>query len=419
MVGGGTGAGAMSQPLRVAVVSHADKVWGAEHVLLRVARPLGDLGIEMRLCAPPGEFGRSWRALGLPVVETRFPRHQGLRDPDGHRAGIVQLAAESGAVTRSVVEVARLARTADVVHSNSLNAHLEVGLGARAARTPAVLHVHDLVAPGVGRRVLGLAARAAHTTIAISHAVAGCIGSGRVAVVANGVDARAFAPGSARPDLRRELGGVDGRPLVGVVGRLDPEKRIEMVIDAVAQLPADLDARLTVVGAPYRTGVEYERELRRHADARLPGRVTFVRPRPDMPDVIRCLDVLASAAVAEPFGLTLLEAQACGVPVVAVPAGGVTDFVADGDTGRLAATVPAFAEAITRVLSDGPGTRAMTARARRQVEAGYTVEQQALAIAHIYREAAGTAGAPADVTSTTAPARPTTWGTEQERTSWS
>ena len=73
--------------------------------------------------------------------------------------------------------------------------------------------------------------------------------------------------------------------------------------------------------------------------------VRFVGPRDDVPDVLRALDVLVNASVAEPFGLTLVEAQACGTPVVAMQSGGAPETVIDGETGFV---VPAGDEAAAR-----------------------------------------------------------------------
>lgn len=411
----------MNRRPRVLVVSHADRVWGAETVALRLAPELAAAGIDVHLACPRGELAARWTELGLPVVELNVPPHQGLRSDDGSRAGPAQLATASLAVARSTVRIARLARSvdADVVHSNTLNAHLEVALAARITRTPAVLHVHDLVVPGVGRKILGIASRAAFATVAISRVVAECVPAGRVMLVPNGVDTEIFAPGARDANVRRALGGVDGLPLVGVLGRLDPEKRIELVVEAVARLPRQLGVRLAVVGSPFRVPPSYADALRHYAETRLPGRVVFVPARADVPEVLRALDVVASAAAAEPFGLTVLEAQAAGVPVVAVPRGGIPDFVTDGETGLLADTVEGLAAAIERVITDAKLARAIAERARAVVLDRYTVKQQAAHFAQLYRAAAAKGRVPADVRSSFSRRGAEAPEGNQERIPWS
>ena len=69
----------------------------------------------------------------------------------------------------------------------------------------------------------------------------------------------------------------------------------------------------------------------------LGDRARFVGPVDDVPGVLRSLDVLVNASASEPFGLSVLEAQASGVPVIGTDAGGIPEFVTDGETGLLVA----------------------------------------------------------------------------------
>ena len=105
-----------------------------------------------------------------------------------------------------------------------------------------------------------------------------------------------------------------------------------------------------------------------------------------MPEVLRALDVLASASWAEPFGQALLEAQASGVPVVGTRSGGVPEFVEDGVTGLL---VPpqdpaALAAALQRLLGDA-GFRERLARAgRASAEERFGLAERYDAVADVY-----------------------------------
>jgi glycosyltransferase involved in cell wall biosynthesis len=105
-----------------------------------------------------------------------------------------------------------------------------------------------------------------------------------------------------------------------------------------------------------------------------------------VPEVLRALDVLASASYAEPFGRALLEAQASGVPVVGTRSGGVPEFVEDGVTGLL---VPpqdpaALATALQRLLGDA-GLRERLARAgRAQAEERFGLAERYDAVADVY-----------------------------------
>lgn len=378
---------------RVLVVSQAHELWGAERSVLGLAPRLTALGIELRLAAPAtGPFPDAWRAAGYEHVPLDLPEHRGIRAEGGGRPGAGALAAELTTVGRWTTAIARLAGGAHVVHSNSLWGHLETAVAGRIARRPVVVELHDLVAPGAGQRLLRAASRLARVTIAISRSVAAGVGGAddhRVRVVPQAVDVRRFAPGSRDARQRAELGPADV-PLVGVVGRLDPEKAVHVIVRAVAALPPPHDrTALVVVGRPFQPG-NYARELRAEASRLLGSRVRFIDHVDDVPALLRALDVLVSASPAEPFGLSLLEAQATGVPVVAARGGGVPEFVADGSTGLLfePGDVAGLTEELDHVLSDDALAQKLALVAREQAVTSHDLDGRAQIFADLYRELA-------------------------------
>jgi glycosyltransferase involved in cell wall biosynthesis len=138
-------------------------------------------------------------------------------------------------------------------------------------------------------------------------------------------------------------------------------KGIDTAIEALAQLPG---VELVVAGGPDRDllggDAEYRR-LRDMARARgVAGRVVFTGavPRAQVPALIRSADVVLCTPWYEPFGITPLEAMACGVPVVASAVGGLTDSVVHGTTGLLIpARDPAALVAAARTLLANPALR--------------------------------------------------------------
>lgn len=381
--------------LRVLEVSYSRQVWGAELASMALAGPLAQRGIDLVLGSPPGgDLEEHWVRMGLPHVALDFPDRQGMRATGGERrpAG-AQLARELATTARSVALVTRAARRVDVVHSNSLWAHLDCALAGRAARRPVVLDLHDLVRPGAGRHLLTAATRLSSAAIAISHAVAECVGplgASRVHVVPNSVDLDRFAPGPPDPAVRTRLTSDPRAPLVGIVGRIDPEKGVDLLVGAVAALggPA-AEAHLVVVGTPGLAPEGYPERVRAQAHESLGERVRFVGRTGDVAGTLRALDVLVNASVAEPFGLTVLEAQASGVAVVATRAGGIPDFVSDGDNGLLVPSgdVDALSKALERVLTDRE-LRTRLARRGRQTALAYGVEARADTVAELYRSVA-------------------------------
>ena len=104
----------------------------------------------------------------------------------------------------------------------------------------------------------------------------------------------------------------------------------------------------------------------------LGDRVRFVGRTDDVPGTLRALDVLVNVSAAEPFGLSVLEAQATGVAVVGTAAGGIPDFVADDDNGLLVppGDAAALAAALARLVTD-PSLRArLAARGRVSARSG-------------------------------------------------
>ena len=186
----------------------------------------------------------------------------------------------------------------------------------------------------------------------------------RIAVIPCGVDTELFQPMS--PATAKDLLELPPDPMLLYVGRLQPIKGLETLLDAMARLGGA--ARLYIVGGdsdepdPGVTALGHAQELRsRVAALGLGDRVRFLGPQPQRR--LRLLYAAADATVMpsyyESFGMVALEAMACGCPVVASRVGGLTTTVKDGVTGYL---VPegdpaALAERLELLLHD-PETRA-------------------------------------------------------------
>jgi D-inositol-3-phosphate glycosyltransferase len=154
----------------------------------------------------------------------------------------------------------------------------------------------------------------------------------RMALVPSGVNTEVFSPEG--PGAPRER----GRGRILTVARLVERKGIEDLIRALPRVPG---ADLVVAGGPPAgrlPGDPYARKLRRlAAELKVSDRVRLLGavPAQEMPAWYRSSDVVAATPWYEPFGLSPLEAMACGVPVVASAVGGLTDTVVDGVTGDL------------------------------------------------------------------------------------
>ncbi len=399
LANGRAGAPTIGMP-RVLVVSTSAVVWGAERSLLGLAPLLENLGVTLTLASPPGALSAAWSAAGFPHIEFLVGDRHGLRDPDGGRPGPLVLVREVSETTRTALRLARLAKAFDVIHSNSLWAHLDCALAGRLARRPVMLELHDLVRPGFGRRVQRAAVRLAGCAVAVSRAVGDSVG-GRprnLHVVPQGVDPVRFQPGPADAAWRARLSSDPGEPIIGVVGRVDPEKGIRTVLRSMTLLDGPARrSHLAVVGAPARDDGTYEAELKAEAEGVLRDRCRFVGPVDEVPAMLRSLDVLVNASTSEPFGLSVLEAQACGVPVIGTLSGGIPEFVTDGETGLLVAPdrPDALAAGLNRLFGTSGLRDKLTEEARNAVVARHTIAVRAETMAHLYRSL--TPATPAEV----------------------
>jgi alpha-1,6-mannosyltransferase len=181
-----------------------------------------------------------------------------------------------------------------------------------------------------------------------------------VEIVPLGVELMDFSPANRDPQLRRSLGVNESQPLLIYVGRLDRERRAQVVVDAFKKLPESLGARLALVGdGPVRDALEA-------GDDRIiaPG---YLSDRAELAKWLASADIYVSGMADETFGVSVVEAQASGLPVVGVSAGAMLDRV-DEASGRLGPVddADAMARNILDVWASDP--RAMGAAARAHVE---------------------------------------------------
>ncbi len=211
----------------------------------------------------------------------------------------------------------------------------------------------------------------------------------RIHTIQPGVDHDIFFPGDVKA-ARAELGLGDEAVLLAV-GRIQPLKGLELALRALEQLvPAiDREAVLLVVGGP--SGREGDAELARlhrlASDLGVAGNVRFVgtRPHGELPVLYRAADALVICSHTESFGLTALEAHACGTPVVATAVGGLTEVVADDSSGFLVERREAteFAARLKTLLSDR-NLHTEFSSAAANVAAGFSWDTAAARFAELY-----------------------------------
>lgn len=216
----------------------------------------------------------------------------------------------------------------------------------------------------------------------------------RISIVPCGFNPQEFRPVNQRV-ARRLLGLQSHDHILLQLGRMVPRKGIDNVIRALARLKADggTHYKLLVVGGKSRqlakSGCpEYQRLARLADDLGVSADVVFTgqRLRSQLKLYYAAADVFITTPWYEPFGITPLEAMACGTPVIGSDVGGIKYSVIDGTTGAL---VPpdnpqALAKAISKMIGNPERLQELSSNAIRHVNQRFTWEKVANQIAAVY-----------------------------------
>jgi glycosyltransferase involved in cell wall biosynthesis len=281
----------------------------------------------------------------------------------------------------AVREMRRLLRDLqpDIVHTHAAKAG---AIGRMAAGgVPVVVHTfHGHVLRGyfdrrrehVFRRIERRLARRTDCVVAVSDEVRhdlielGIAAPAKIRTIPVGLDLAAYdlppaAAARIRAEVRAELGIAETDPVVAFAGRLERVKRPDRFVDVACRVTAP-GARFLVVGdGSERGAVEANHELG--------GRLILAGFRNDIARVLQAVDVVVLTSDAEGTPVSLIEAAACGLPVVTTDVGGVGSVVADGRTGFVLPRedVGAMAAAVDRLLTDPDARAAMGAAGRAHV----------------------------------------------------
>lgn len=291
---------------------------------------------------------------------------------------------------------------AALVHTHNATPHLYGAIAARFAGLRVVHTKHGRNAPGVRRKVLlnRFASMLTDRVVAVSEDARRVVTDvervpGRkVITIVNGVDTHDFKPPGDRAQVaaaRRALSIPSRGFHVGCVARLDEVKDHRTLLDAIAVLRAahpELDAHLTLIGrGPEQTALEA-----RAAAPDLAGAVTFAGERGQVAPLYAAFDVFALASRSEGISLTLLEAAASGLPIVATRVGGNGEVVADGQSGILVPPGdPAAIAGALATIARCPDRAAFGAVGRARVEQEFSAERMAAAYHALYDDVLGAA----------------------------
>ena len=316
----------------------------------------------------PGAFDPKWNWDGDPVSRLMWPASAIVRHADRTRFDVfigaltpppdgvgdvpgLRLHAMAAAGRRryplAIVALARWlkAQRIDVVQTHLFDANVVGLLAARLARTPVTIatghHSHEFA---VRPRGLAYAIDALCTSRLAGHVIAPSrfmrdtlvslygMPSERIAVIPHGLDARRLtaSPG-ARDRIRREL-GMEGRVVLGAIGRLFWIKQYATLLRSFAVATRGCpEATLLLVG----DGEDRGSLLALARTLGIEDRVRLLGLRGDVTEVLAAIDLFVHPALIESFGLVIIEAMAAGKPVLSTAVGVAPDVVAEDETGML------------------------------------------------------------------------------------
>jgi glycosyltransferase involved in cell wall biosynthesis len=350
-------------------------IGGAGEHMLQLSRGLDRSRFDVTVAFAPGmPLDQAFHDAGLRVVPVPMDRKAGLWSS-----------------FRAFVSLVRLMRREryDIVETHTSVAGLLGRVAAKLAGVPVVVHMvhayagHDFVSPGKRWLFTQMERVMDYITdfyIAGSDAILGkgiargVFPARKARRIYYSIDLESYDRAASGSSVRMELGIPDDVLVVGLVGRLEPQKGIEFFIEAVAQLAVKWPRVEWLVAGdgPHRD------EYLALAEARgVRDRIRFLGWRKDVAAVMSALDILAIPSRWEAFGIVNLEAMRVGIPVVGFATEGIPEVVKHGETGLLVTPmdVPAFIVALDELLGDAPRRRSLGAAGRIRVERLFTTQQ--------------------------------------------
>jgi glycosyltransferase involved in cell wall biosynthesis len=287
-------------------------------------------------------------------------------------------------------------RAIDIIHAHDYKTNLLALLLSRATGVAALSTVHGWTGHSfrerwgyypADKRVLARFARVVAVSSEIGRELVRCgADPARVATVLNGIDHRQFRRDPERvAGARAGLGVKAGEIVIGAVGRLEPQKRFDLLLDSFARIVDRFpQSRLLIVG----DGSQRQPLAAQIDTLKLGERCRLVGHVDDVVPAYHAFDLLVQSSDYEGTPNAVLEAMAFEVPIVATAAGGTAEIVRDGVDGRIVPTGRGdlLVSNVMRSLEDPAATAAMAQQARLRVEGELSFETRVRRIERIYAE---------------------------------
>lgn len=370
--------------LKVVLFTDADVFAGTEQHMLGLADGLSEQDVDVAIACPrPSALAERCDEIGIRVVPI-------------DKGGLVDWAA--------VRKLRRLLRSGryDIIHAHNGRTAFSGAIAVRLARRGALIATQHFLEPnhlndrGLKAVLSQIAhrwvAHVARKFVAISQAVRAAMSERgetspeHIVVIPNGISDPLPKVSTAPAEVRREWGVEADAPMVVCVARLEREKDIRTLVEAMSQVVRQVPrARCLLAGEGSLQG-QIERQISQNGLGEAVRLLGFV---PDASTIMSAADVFVLPSLAEPFGLVIIEAMAMARPVIATRAGGAAEIVVDQQTGLLVppSSPDEMSRAIVSLLNHPERARALGEAGRQRFLNTYTQRRMVDEMLQLYRQA--------------------------------
>lgn len=367
--------------IKIFYVYHSLNPGGAEELLLTTLKYLDKEVFEPYVCSMGaiGDIGVEAEKMGVKVMAL------------GRRGNLADLGC-TFSLWRAMAKT-----KPDIVHCHTFYANLHGRMAAKLARAHAIITTEHSMYRGLKRRRHIIADKLLHRfsdcVVCVSEAVKRHamdqwrVPGDKFVVIPNAIDLERFEVPPLKAEARASFGLNPDDEVIGIVATITPWKGHDTLLEAFASIARHRpELRLLVIGGDpigYRDFLE-----RKVVRLGLPGRVIFAPESRQVAKGLAAMDIFVLPTLSEGFGISILEAMASGLPVVASNVGGVPEVITEGENGILfpPGDSQALAQSLGRLLGDHELARKLVGKAKERLLAQYAPEIYIERLQSLYRD---------------------------------
>jgi len=299
-------------------------------------------------------------------------------------------------IIRTIVWVKKFAEEedADLIYANNMLVKSIGAFAGKLAKIPCILHIRNLHETTMEAMLYGRIARLSSVKVLISNSTASAVplqkyAGEKIRIVHNGVDPGEYT--GIKPGQLRKETSAGKKKIIGYTGNIIPRKGIDVLIKASAEiLKKNKNTLLIIVGrVPIGSSTNHQEKYEKLAEELgIRDRVIFAGFRKDIRPSLRDMDILVLPSRQEPFGRSIIEAMALGIPVVASEVGGIPEIITDNKDGCLTPVedTVTLSNTLKKLLKSKATRDRIGKNARKTIENKFNIKKLSLDIQKIIEE---------------------------------